>query len=86
MACPQGVFQAHLLGREVVDLVANGLSLGLGEHTARAQRPAGAPAGQGVQAFGVIGGIPAGDGFAADAEEFGEIGFGIAKLQAMQGT
>jgi hypothetical protein len=53
-------------------------SLFVGEGTARAERSAGTVLGQGVEAAGAVGRGPAADGFAGEAEEFGDLGFGVA--------
>jgi len=60
------------------------LSLGVGEHAPGAQRTSGSFAGQGVESAGGVGRPPAADGFAGDAEEFAELGLGVAEFATVQ--
>jgi hypothetical protein len=49
-------------------------------------RPAAAATGQGVQAFGLVGGRPATDRFVADAQEFGEFELRVSQFESAQGA
>ncbi len=62
------------------------LGLLVGQEAAGAEGPAGAAAGQGVQAVGGVGGPPAADGLVADAQEVGEFHLGVAQFDAPQGA
>ncbi len=70
----------------LVDQQLDAAGLLIGEQATRPQRVAGAFLRQGVQAVGSVGGPPAADSLQADAEQFGEIGFGVAHFDATQGT
>ena len=60
--------------------------LGVGQGAARAQGATRAAMREGLDAVVGVGGPPAGDGLAGDAEDLGDLGFGEAQLAAAQGA
>jgi hypothetical protein len=85
-AGPQGMRNAQLLRGVVVNAPLDALGLGVGQGTARAERPAGAAAGQRRQAVSGVGGPPAADGLVANAQQVSEVQLGVAQLEAAQGA
>ena len=81
---PQGVRQAQLVGGVGVDPLPDAAGLLVGEGPPRAEGPAGAAAGEVVEAVGLVGGPPAADGLVTDAQQVGEFDLGIAEFDAAE--
>ena len=85
-AGPQRRRDAQLLGLVGAQELLEVFGLGVGEGAARTQAGVRCGVGEGVQAAVGVGGPPAADGLAGDAEEVGDLDLGEAQFAAAQGT
>jgi len=85
-AGPQRRRDAQSLGLMRAQEALQEIGLRVGEDPARTHGASGAALWQGEYAVVGVGGPPATDGLAGDAEEFGDLDFGESQLTAAQGT
>ena len=83
---PQSVLDAQGLRRVVVNALLDALHLGIGQQASHAERSPRPVTGQRGRAGGGVSRPPAADGFMADPKHVGEFDFGVAQLDAAQGT